>query len=434
MTTINEHYAKLREVELKQAAPTVERPDLNAGMKKIQTDQQGVVINHVTVRPINRQTQDIQKWRNALIAAEQGHQQRSLLYDLYEEILLDGRLKQLINQRIARITNTPMTFMVDGKVDKTIKQLSRKKYFRKFLFHALMSRFWGHSLMELLWPAPGSTDKGVTNLIPRKHVKPKYGLVTKLPWDTEGINYRKPPLINNCIEVGEPDDLGLILEACPHVIFKRGGFGDWAEFAEVFGMPFRWATYQNEQSRLILESALSEAGAAGYVVAPEGANLQFHNPTAGSSSNDIFRFLINACNEELSITILGNTMTTTDSKHGGYAQSETQMKTQDELHKDDREFILSILNEDLKEYLVRLGYKIGEGEWSFEDGDGIPLTQRIAIDTQVANIVPIAEDYWYDKYLLPRPEAGEEIEDDVDDDDMEEDSPPPPKKVQGKKP
>ena len=204
-------------------------------------------------------------------------------------------------------------------------------------------------------------------------------------------------------------------------------------------MPFRWATYNNEQSRGILEAALSQAGAAGYVVAPEDANLQFFNPTAGGNSNDIFRFLIASCNEELSITILGNTMTTTDSKHGGYAQSETQMKTQDAIHADDREFILSVLNEDLNEYLGNLGYSVDGGVWMFEDGDGLSLTDRLAIDTKVAAIVPIPQDYWYEKYQLPKPEAGElaDLEDDDDpkpDEAGKKEEPGKAKGEKGKKP
>jgi hypothetical protein len=382
-----------------------------------------VVVNHVTVRPINRQSQDIQKWRSALIQAEQEYEQRTMLYDLYSEILLDGRLKSLIFQRTARITNTPLTFTVKGKPMDDVIALATKRCFRKFIKEALMSRFWGYSLMELYWPMPGTKDKGLTNLIPRKHVKPRKGVVTKNSWDMEGLPYREAPYNQFCIEVGEVDDLGLILESCPHVIYKRGGFGDWAEFAEVFGMPFRWATYNSEPSRAILEEALQKAGSAGYVVAPEDAKLQFFNPTAGSQSNDIFRFLIDACNQELAITILGNTMSTQEAKHSGYAQSETQWKTQDEIHQDDRAFVLSVLNEDLLPYLASLGYKVEGGEWAFEDGDGMSLTERLNIDTRVSAFVPIGEDYWYEKYGIPKPKPGEEPEDDDSDGDGDDEPP-----------
>lgn len=410
METINQQYARQRREEI----------ELAARKKEEENRAKNVVINHTVVRPVVRQSQDIQKWRTALMAAEQEHQQRTLIYDLFSEILLDGRLKSLIFQRIARITNTPLSFTVNGKPVDDVAALATKRCFRKFVSEALNARMWGHSLMELYWPMPGSKDKGVTNLIPRKHVKPRKGVVTKNSWDIEGLPYRQPPYNQYCIEVGEPEDLGLILEACPHVIYKRGGFGDWAEFAEVFGMPFRWATYNNEQSRGILEDALSKAGSAGFVVAPQDAQLQFFNPTAGSQSNDIFRFLIDACNQELAITVLGNTMTTQEAKHSGYAQSETHMKSQDEVHADDRAFVLSVLNEDLMPYLAALGYQVEGGTWAFEDGDGMTLSERLNIDTRVAGFVPIGEDYWYDKYGIPKPKPGEMPEDDMDDEDDDE--------------
>lgn len=378
---------------------------------KMTSKKQNIVVNHTTVRPVNRQSQDISKWRNALIVAESENQQRTLLYDLYADILLDGRLKALIFQRVARITNAKLVFKIKDKLIDDVTGLTKSTAMRDFLQEALNARMWGHSLLELQWPAPGSEIIGQTNLIPRKHVKPKKGIVTKNQWDVEGLPYREAPYNAFCIEVGKPDDLGLILETCPHVIYKRGGFGDWAEFAEVFGMPFRWATYNNEQSRVVLEQALEKAGSAGYVVAPEDAKLEFFNPTAGSQSNDIFRFLIDACNQEMAITILGNTMTTQEAKHSGYAQSETQMKTQDEVHADDRAFVLTILNEKLNPYLAKLGYQVKGGEWSFDDGDGLTLTQRIDLDMKVASQVPIGRSYWYSRYGIPVPDPSDLPED-----------------------
>lgn len=396
--TINQKYERQRTEQLQVAELAMREAE----------QAKNIVVNHTVVRPIMRQSQDIQKWRNALAQAEQDQQQRQWLYDLYSEVLLDGRLKALIEQRVQRITNTPLSFGASGKVNDQVTTLTKRGFFRKFLREALMARFWGHSLLELYWPAPDSGATGVTNLINRKHVKPRKGVVTRNAYDIDGLPYREAPYNQYCIEVGDCEDLGILLECCPNVIYKRGGFGDWAEFAEVFGMPFRWATYNNEQSRGILEDALSKAGAAGYVVAPADAQLQFFNPTAGGQSNDIFRFLIEQCNQELAITVLGNTMTTAEAKHSGYAQSETHWKTQDEVHQDDRAFVLCVLNEMLTPYLASIGYKVKKGaEWAFQDGDGLTLPQRLEVDLKVATKVPISPDYWYDKYQLPKPKPGE---------------------------
>ncbi len=368
--------------------------------------KESITVNHVTVRPVARQTQDIGKWRSALICAEQDHDQRTLLYDLYEDILLDGRMKRLIEQRIQSVTNCKIKFTQNGKPVEDLDTLAMTTAFAEFLREALMSKFWGHSLLELYWQPAGSVLAHTTNLIPRKHVKPKLGIVTKEQWGSEGLPYREKPFTDFVIEIGKANDLGLMLQCSPLVIYKRGGFGDWAEFAETFGMPFRWATYNNDQSRQILETALAEAGSAGYVVAPEDAKLEFHNAIAGGNNNDIFRMLVQACNEELAITILGQTMTTQEAKGSGFAQSKVHENTQGEIHADDRLFVLRILNEKLNPYLASLGYQVKGGEWAFEDGENLPLTERITIDEKLAAFIDIPDDYWYEKYKIPKPKEG----------------------------
>jgi len=134
-------------------------------------------------------------------------------------------------------------------------------------------------------------------------------------------------------------------------------------------------------------------------------------------------------------------MTTTEAKHSGYAQSETQWKTQDEIHRDDRAFVLTVLNEQLNDYLLRLGYPVKKGEWCFEDGDGLSLKERLDIDIRIAERgVPIAMDYWYEKYMLPKPKPGEDVGEDSNDpedpnepdDDMPEDKPGTAKRTPGK--
>lgn len=375
-----------------------------------------IIVNNVTVRPVNRQSQDIEKWRNALIVAEGDYDQRVLLYDLYADMLLDGHLSDAIDKRVNAILNTDLQFHVDGDVVEEVTKLTDKTFFADFLKQAMLSKFWGHSLLELYWGAPGS-DMGQTFLIPRKHVKPRLGVVTKEQWDTSGIPYAD---IKNVIEVGERDDLGRLLQAAQYVIYKRGGFGDWAEYAEIFGIPFRWATYNNEQSREVLEQALAAAGSAGYVVAPMDAQLNFLNANPSGQGDMLFARLRAACNEEISITILGNTMTTTEAKSSGYAQSYIHAETQEGLHKADRRFIIRLLNEKLTPYLESIGYQVKGGEWDFVDEEKIELRDRLEIDLKVSEKVPVPNWYWYDKYKIPQPQAGDEIGfEDMEDDDPE---------------
>lgn len=393
--------------------------------------QNKIVVNQVEVRPIQRKSQNIQTWRNAIIWAEGPNQQRQELYDLYTDMLSDGHLYDAMDKRIKAVSNRPLTFMVKGKEDEAIKELTTTSYFRTFVKEVIKSIFWGHSLLELYWPAKGTDTPGETLLIPRGNVKPRFGVVTKHNWETEGIPYRDIP---NIVEIGDKEDLGLLMPAAQYVIYKRGNFGDWAEFAEIFGMPFRWATYQNESSREVLKQALAEAGSAGYVVAPMDANIQFLN-TNTQNGSEVFANLRSACNEEISITILGNAMTTTEAKSSGYAQSNTQKEVQEEKHRDDRAMLLSILNEKLRTYLGSLGYAVEGGKFMYEEEETMSLKERLEIDLKVSEKVPVGKTYWYETYKIPVPKPSE-IEDEDPEPAPDDEAPKPndPKAATKKKP
>lgn len=370
--------------------------------------KKSIVVNNLTVRPWRREKWNVSDWRNATVMAESEGQQKSKLMNLYNDLMLDGYLSEaLISTRVDEILNSEVKcFDENNQMIDDVNLLTEKMFFHTFLKEAMNSKFWGHSLMELYWPAPGETE-GKTILVPRKHVKPRFGIVTKDEYAVDGIHYRDDPYwAKICVEVGGPEDLGILLKVAQYVIYKRGDFGDWVEYAEVFGMPFRWATYDNESNREILEKALFEAGSAGSLVAPKGTEIQFQSSAAGKNTSDIFSSLKDACNAEMAYTILRNTMSTMEATNSGYAQSKTQLTVQDRLHKADRRFILTLLNETLNPYLERIGYNTKGAQWKYVDEDNTPITERITIDVALKDIIAIDDDYWYNTYNIPRPAGG----------------------------
>ena len=377
-------------------------------VQKIRGGDTKILVNNITVKPPHRISQDIQKWRNAIQQAEGFSQQRSQLLDLYEDIMLDGYLKAVLQKRIDQVTNKNLVFVKkDGSLVEEVSNLTNKTFFEDLLIEVMNAKFYGHSVIEPLWPAIGKDTPGQTILIPRKHVKPRWGIVTKNEFDLQGVDYREKPFVDNVIEVGKPEELGLLMAVAQYVIYKRGNFGDWAEYNEIFGIPFRWATYNNEQSRSVLETALETAGPAGYVVAPEDANLEFLNGNASGQGGEVFKLLRQACNEEIGLAILGNTMTTMESRSSGYAQSKTHAEGEDELSHSDRRYALRVLNEKLIPILKKLGYPVSEGHWEYQEEKRIPLQDRIEIDLKVSGQVPVGDSYWYETYGIPKPKASD---------------------------
>lgn len=381
------------------------------GFKNKNKEKSEVVVKTLNIRPIRRGTQDIESWRSALKAAEGVNKNRTRLLELYADVVLDGRVKDNTGKRVKAITNLDLKFFdKEGKEVVEISELMETPQGQLLLEEIVNSIFWGYSLISLEeWQTANSKsdEDSKTVLIDRRHVKPEFGQVVRESSDTEGLDYNEKPYIDFVVRAGKEDDLGLFLQVAQYVTYKRGGFGDYAEFVEVFGMPFRKATYQNEEDKIILDQMLKEAGAAGYATVPEGVEItqDYVNVQGGGALHDGFR---KACNEEISVTILGQTETTTASNSSGYAQSKTHADVLQEIHEDDRQFTLRILNKELNRVLIALGYN-AVGTWRFIDQETISLSERITIDTQVAQIVPVDDDYFYEKYNVPKPANYEQL-------------------------
>lgn len=357
------------------------------------------IIQKIEVTQTRRASQDIDTWRNAIKAAESIFSpRRVLLYDLYSEILLDGHLTAVIEKRKLSVSNTPLHFVQEGKVNQQITNMIATENFLVLLGYILESKIWGHSLIEL------SFEDGilVPQLIPRKHVVPEKGIILRNQNDVGGFSFRELPYQNYTLEVGEKDSLGLLMKAAQYVIYKRGGFGDWAQYCELFGMPFRVAKYDgyDEKTRTDLENALKAAGSAAYIVIPKEADLNFiQNNTSGSSI--LYDMLIDTCNKELSKLILGQTMTT--EAGGALAQAKVHQEVEKEIHYADKLFVKNILNDRLIPLLRVHGFNVDGGKFIFQEKENIDKKTRLDMDLKLSEKIRIDDSYFYETYNIPLP-------------------------------
>lgn len=361
--------------------------------------KQANIIQKIEVSQTRRASQDIENWRNAIKAAESIFMpRRVLIYDLYSEMLLDGHLTAVTEKRKLSITNTPLVFIENGKVDEEISALLSTEAFTNLIGYIIESKIWGHSLIELSF----EDEMLIPTLIPRKHVVPEKGIILRNQQDFAGFNFRELPYSNFVLEVGEKDSLGLLMKAAQYVIYKRGGFGDWAQYCELFGMPFRVAKYDgyDEKTRTDLENALKAAGSAAYIVIPKEADLNFiQNNTTGSSI--LYDMLIDSCNKELSKLVLGQTMTTEAS--GAYAQAKVHQEVEREIHFADKLFVRNILNDKLIPLLRMHGYEMGKGRFIFQEKENIDKKTKLEMDLKLAGQIKIDDNYFYETYNIPLP-------------------------------
>lgn len=365
--------------------------------KTTQAEAKGMVINQLVIRPNNRSVSDIESWRNALKTADKG--KRAKLYDLYEDLLLDNVLASAIEKRIMAITNADLAFSRNDTNEPEIDTLMDTPEFEEILTEIMNAKFWGKTILELDF-----TDGLRAFNIPRKHIRADLGLIVKNESDESGIPYRGDDFF---LEVGNDKDLGLILRAAPFAIYKRGGFGDWAQFVELFGMPDRIGKYDmgDDETRKILTDLFTNAGSARWAVVPKSADIESKDDSS-YSANSLYKDFKNACNEEILIGILGQTMTTQNGS--SKSQSETHKEVEEGVNKADRRFVQRVLNKVLLPRLEKRGFPVSGGFFYFpEAGENLTTTERLEIDVRLKNEVgiDIDDDYFYETYGVPKPKG-----------------------------
>ena len=362
--------------------------------QKKQTDKTspGIIVNQIVVNRVNRQILDIGKWRTALKSADMDRM--TLLYDLYEDILIDGRLWDAIDRRIRAVTGSDLTFQFqDGTESQELIDLIDTEEFEYLLYEIMQSAFWGVSLIQL--------DFSDTNMTvystPRKHIRPKNKSIAVMQNDVEGsISYEQ---LQNIIEVvNKKDPFGLILRAAPYVIMMRGGIGDWAQMVELFAMPQRVGKYSiyDQEARKQLEQAFAEQGAAASIVVPKETDVE---TVSGSTSvnSSIYKDFIAELKEALLVTVLSNTMTTLDGS--SRAQGEVHQDVEEGVNKHDLRFVQRVLNKKLKPILEARGFNVTGGSFVFPKA-----LENLSVEDLVnlSDIIEIPAYYVQEKFGIPQ--------------------------------
>ena len=377
-------------------------------VKKESPESKAVVIHSLNIISVDRTPKDIQSWRNAHRQAEAiQYPNRCRLYDLYKDVELDGHLSGIVGKRFESVLNKNLRFesKTDGAKVDLMDELIESTPFRNFVNLILEQKLWGLSGAEFI---PGKEFSFLP--IPRKHIKPHLGIIAREQTGEEGFPYRNAW---NLMVWGTNDDFGLFLKCAPYAIWKKGGFSDWAQYVEIFGQPTRVAKYDtyDDKTRMELERTLRESGSSLAMMIPKQVDFEMMDGKTSNGTGELQERFRAACNQEMSIIILGNTETTSASTSSGYAQAKEHGKQQLEITKSDLVFVANALNDPkFLNILKSYGYPVDAGRFAFEkETDLEELDQRRAIDLALSSKVPIDDDYWYDTYGIPKPDNYEEL-------------------------
>lgn len=379
-------------------------------MTEDEKEQKSIVFNHIVVQSVDRTPKDMKDYVQAMETAEQVYYpNRTLLYDLYSRIDLDGHLTGIWrNKRIKQVKNKKIRYVKDKIEVEGFDKLINSLAFRNLIGLIMESQSHGISGVEFI-PGPEFTYLP----IPRKHINTHERVIMRNQYDNTGIPYTN---LWNIFIVGDEKDLGFYLKCAPYVLWKQGNFGDWAEFVQIFGHPVRIFTYDvyDQKSKQEALDLSKNAGSGTSMIIPKQLDFKMEDGKTSNANGDLQDKLRNACNEELSVIVLANTETTKSSKSSGYAQAQVHSNEQDEVIIDDISYVLSWINTpQFQAILKSYNYPVVEGG-EFEEEEPADLDKQkseIEIDKFLLETakLPLGDDYFYTKYNRPKPSNYNEL-------------------------
>ena len=326
----------------------------------------------------------------AVKAAENvDYAQRTKLYDLYADILLDTHLSSVIEKRKNAVLCSAIEFQRDGKPDDSINEQILSPWFYRCVADILDARFWGFSLMQFF----KSGEWIDYDLVPRKHVEPVRKLILQYQTDIHGTPWEE---FADLLFVGNDADLGLLAKAAPWVIYKRNTTADWAQFSEVFGMPIQEYIYDtdDEEARARALNDANSIGALATFIHGKDTELQLREAGNKTGTADVYERLVERCNSEISKLILGNTLTTESSENGTQALGTVHKKVED-----------NVLNYDMTDIFSHMGIDTSGGKFCFPEKKDVDANTKMSILTQLRNTfcLPVDDDYLYEEFGIEKP-------------------------------
>lgn len=192
---------------------------------------------------------------------------------------------------------------------------------------------------------------------------------------------------------------------------------DWLlNLGQVFGLPFRWATFDpNMPSDVLanLDAMLQNMGSAGWARFPIGTTLDFKDGGSNGSDHTPQGELLDRADRYARSLILGQTMTGTHGttgKGGGQAFGQVEKDVKSDRIDAAGKFAAGVINQQLVKFILQLNY----GETSeapqvrFLEDEEAGLTEAQRDKTLIDMGLPVSINYLRKKYGQPEPEDEED--------------------------
>jgi hypothetical protein len=302
-----------------------------------------------------RSIRDIELARQEAMRVTEPKQVR--LQTLYDNAMLDTLLTSQVELRLSKTLGVDFILRDKrGKEDVKSKEwLENSSIWNDFVKEIVLSKFYGYSLLELY----NRLGELSYYRVRRQNIVPQTGKFYRDELSMEFINYREDKQYGiTLLEfVTQTDtDFGLLNKVLPYVIYKRFVMGLWSEYCEIFGMPMR--VYKtdtgDERSKERAKELLSATGSFLSTIIDNNDTLEFIQ-SSSSGSGDLYRLLIQECNNEISMLITG-AIIGQDTEHGNRSKEESSTELSDMIVSGDHRYVELQMNKVVFPALSRLGY------------------------------------------------------------------------------
>ncbi|MGR3790682.1 phage portal protein family protein [Flavobacterium sp. TN-1] len=336
---------------------SIKKSPVSAIQEKTRTNTNPAILNIVSSFKDNSR-KDIQKWRDALAMANHPKEPKlNLYYDLVDDLLTDGHLQSQIQMRKMATLNTEFEVYnrKTGKTNEELTSLINNQWFYEFLEITLDKIIFGHTLVEF---KEFSGDKVNLSVIPRRNVVPAFKRIYPDLSKREFLQYDNENFKPWLLPLGNGNDLGIINNIIPNLIWLRNVFQSWAEFCEKFGLPLITATSSASDNTTIerVHQMLLELAEASVGTFPHGTEIKF-NEANRTDAFRVYKEFIQSNAEVVSKLLVGSS--TLSDQAGNRSQTEVHERTLDgKIAMADKRMIAFAINDQLFDLLILQGYKI----------------------------------------------------------------------------
>ena len=346
----------------------------------------------------DRSRKDIQKWRQAINAAEKPDDPRwYIMQDLIDNLMIDAHLASVIGIRKAATLNHRF-YVIDKKTSEKLDEqteILNKKWFYDFINYALDAIARKYAVMQLFREG----DSVKIDLIPYRNICPQ---LRRIYFEIGGSDFVDYSIVPNVIEVQHLSPFGLINDVAANVIMKTNLMQSNAEFSERFGMPLITATTANRADVPRIEQGLKNLGEAGTGVLPTGADIKVHALANAGNPEKVYLEPALFHDNQVSKRFLGSTTITDIGANRAQTQVHAQM-LDDKLATDDKRMITFVINDKLFPILRSFGFPLDNEKmlFQFDETEDLTLTEQWKITNEALNNYELDEDEVRKTFNLP---------------------------------